>query len=70
MAHAAAELPELQNRASALLQMMMRGPNQPELRMADHNLPENLRRWETAVAASLAIAISMIVITLVLTSEL
>jgi uncharacterized membrane protein (DUF485 family) len=30
-------------------------------------LPENLERWETAVAASLVIAISVIVITFVLT---
>jgi hypothetical protein len=29
-------------------------------------LPENLERWETAVAASLVIAISVVVITLVL----
>jgi len=28
--------------------------------------PENLERWETAVAASLVIAISIVVITLVL----
>jgi hypothetical protein len=33
-----------------------------ELRM----LPENLERWETAIAASLVIAISVVVITLVL----
>jgi hypothetical protein len=33
-------------------------------------LPENLERWETAVAASLVIAISVIVITFVLTLEL
>jgi hypothetical protein len=38
-----------------------------ELAMA---LPENVGRWETAVAASLVIAISMIAITLVLTWEL
>jgi hypothetical protein len=38
-----------------------------ELRMA---LPENVGRWETAVAASLVIAISVLVITLVLTLEL
>ena len=33
-------------------------------------VPENLEPWETAVVASLVIAISMIVITLVLTLEL
>jgi hypothetical protein len=33
-------------------------------------VPENLGRWETAVAAGLVIAISVLVITLVLTSEL
>jgi len=38
-----------------------------ELAMA---LPENVGRWETAVAASLVIAISMIAINLVLTWEL
>ena len=31
-------------------------------------LPENLERWEMAVAASLVIAISTLVITLILTS--
>jgi hypothetical protein len=35
--------------------------------MADRNLSE---RWETAVAAGLVIAISVLVITLVLTLEL
>ena len=35
--------------------------------MADRNLPE---RWETAVAAGLVIAISVLIITLVLTLEL
>ena len=38
-----------------------------ELRMADRNLSE---RWETAVAAGLVIAISVLVITLVLILEL
>ena len=43
------------------------GLNDDGTRMADRNLST---RWETAVAASLVIAISMIVITLVLTLEL